>query len=141
MTRRWAVALAVLVAAMIGAPTLKADDLTGASRILCTCVQATRCLEGGDCVIDLPWNMNIPQFIEIDLASKRMSTTPASGENRATVADTLRREKGKIVLQGFENGRAFSIFVDEVSGMLSAAVAADGQAVAVFGACTPMPSK
>ena len=126
---------------VIGSPALRADDVTGANRILCTCVQATRCLEGGDCTIDLPWNMNIPQFIEVDLVSKRMSTTPASGENRATVADTLRREKGKIVLQGFENGRAFSLYIDEASGMLSAAVAADGQAVAVFGACTPMASK
>ena len=141
MTRRWTMTLAVMVLTVVGAPTLRADDLTGASRVLCTCVQATRCVEGGDCTIDLPWNMNIPQFIEVDLVSKRMSTTPASGGNRATVADTLRREKGKIVLQGFENGRAFSLFIDEASGMLSAAVAADGQAVAVFGACTPMPSK
>ena len=141
MTRRWVVAFGVLVMTIIGGSALRADDLTGATRILCTCVQATRCLEGGDCVIDLPWNLNIPQFIEIDLVSKRLGTTPASGENRATVADTLRREKGKIVLQGLENGRAFSLFIDEASGMLSAAVAADGQAVAVFGACTPVPSK
>jgi hypothetical protein len=126
---------------MAGASALYADDLTGSSRLLCTTVQATRCVEGGDCAIDLPWNMNIPQFIEVDLATKRLSTTQASGVNRASVADTLRREKGKIVLQGYENGRAFSLFIDEASGMLSAAVAAEGQAVAAFGACTPMPSK
>ena len=141
MRKALVVAGAVVLRGVIGSPALRADDVTGANRILCTCVQATRCLEGGDCTIDLPWNMNIPQFIEVDLVSKRMSTTPASGENRATVADTLRREKGKIVLQGFENGRAFSLYIDEASGMLSAAVAADGQAVAVFGACTPMASK
>lgn len=141
MDRRTVVAWGAVLLGILGAPALQADDLTGAGKILCTCVQATRCLEGGDCSIDLPWNMNIPQFIEIDLTAKRLSTTQASGENRSTVADVLRREKGKIVLQGLENGRAFSLFIDEVSGMLSAAVAADGQAVAVFGACTPMPAK
>jgi hypothetical protein len=126
---------------VVGVSAPRADDLTGKSRLLCTTVQATRCVEGGECVIDLPWNLNIPQFIEVDLTAKRLSTTQASGENRATVADTLRREKGKIVLQGYENGRAFSLFIDEASGMLSAAVAAEGQAVAAFGACTPMSSR
>jgi hypothetical protein len=126
---------------VVGVSAPRADDLTGKSRLLFTTVQATRCVEGGECVIDLPWNLNIPQFIEVDLTAKRLSTTQASGENRATVADTLRREKGKIVLQGYENGRAFSLFIDEASGMLSAAVAAEGQAVAAFGACTPMSSR
>ena len=139
MRRRWAVAIGV--AAALAAPAALADDLTGATRLLCTAVQATRCVETGDCAIDLPWNLNVPQFIEVDLTTKRLGTTPASGENRSTIADTVRREKGMIVLQGFENKRAFSIVIDEPSGMMSAAVAADGQAVAVFGACTPMAAK
>jgi hypothetical protein len=45
-----------------------------------------------------------------------------------------------IVIQGFEKGRAFSFVITEESGSLSAAVAAEGKAVAVFGACTPMPA-
>lgn len=139
MKRVWVVA--IVVATVLVAPAAVADDLTGAGKLLCTAVQATRCEATGDCVVDLPWNLNVPQFIEVDLTTKRLGTTPASGENRATVADTVRREKGTIVLQGFENGRAFSIVIDEPSGMMSAAVAADGLAVAVFGACTPMPAK
>jgi hypothetical protein len=39
-----------------------------------------------------------------------------------------------------ENGRAFSLVINESTGMLSAAVARDGKSVGVFGACTPMPS-
>jgi len=139
MRGRWIVVVAG-VAALSG-PAARADDLSEATKILCTAVQATRCTESGDCKMDLPWNLNVPQFIEVDLTTKRMSTTAASGENRATTAGTMSREKGKIVLQGVENNRAFSLFIDEASGMLTAAVAADGQAVAVFGACTPMTSK
>ncbi len=101
-------------------------------------MQATRCLESGDCVVDLPWNLKIPQFIEVDLSARKLSTTKASGENRSTKIDQLRREDGMIVLQGFERGRAFSFVINEETGVLSAAVAAQGKAVAVFGACTPM---
>jgi len=133
------VVLLVALAASAAIPAA-ADDLTGINRILCTSVQVTVCNESGDCVIDLPWNVNVPQFIEIDLPSKRMNTTKASGENRSTPIEHLRREGGTIVLQGFERGRAFSFVITEATGALSVAVAAEDKAVAVFGACTPLSS-
>lgn len=119
-------------------PAARADDLTGSNRILCTAVQVTACKDSGDCVVDLPWNLNVPQFIEVDLKTRKLSTTKASGENRATPIDTLRRDNGAIILQGFEKGRAFSIVIMEQTGAMSAAVAAEGKAVGVFGACTPI---
>jgi hypothetical protein len=116
-----------------------ADDLTGSTRFLCTSVQATACHEDGECWIDLPWNINVPQFIEVDLDARRLSTTKASGENRSTPIEHLSRDNGTIVLQGFEMGRAFSFVITEQTGQVTVAVAAEGRAVAVFGACTPMP--
>jgi hypothetical protein len=41
------------------------------------------------------------------------------------------------VLQGYENGRAFSFMIDEATGDVTAAVARETVAVSVFGACTP----
>jgi hypothetical protein len=132
------VSATMVLAAAAGA--LRADDLTGADQLLCTAVQATKCTDDGDCTQDLPWNLNVPQFIQVDLKAKRLSTTKASGENRSTPIEYLKRENGLIVLQGFERGRAFSFVIGEATGMLSAAVAAEGRAVVVFGACTTMPA-
>ena len=115
-----------------------ADDLTGATRFVCAPVQATLCIEDGECAVELPWNVNIPQFIEVDLDAKRLATTKASGENRETAIEHLRRADGTIVFHGFEVGRAFSWVIDERSGRVTAAVATDGIAVAIFGACTPL---
>ena len=132
--------LAFVLAAIASLPAAaSADDLTGQDRILCTAVEVTRCLESGSCSSELPWNLNIPQFIEIDLKAKTFSTTKASGENRATAIRTQIREEGLLVLQGFEAGRAFSFVIHEESGMASVAVARDGLTVSIFGACTPMP--
>lgn len=121
-----------------GAQTVLADDLTGSDRLLCTAVQATLCVEDGECAVDLPWNVNVPQFIEVDLAARRLATTAASGENRATPIEHLSRGDGIIVFHGFEMGRAFSWVISEPTGYLTATVASDGMAMAVFGACTPL---
>jgi hypothetical protein len=119
-------------------PVVWADDLTGSSKFLCAAVQATQCREGGECGIDLPWNLNIPQFIQVDLDAKRLSTTQASGQNRATAIAHLSRADGFIVLQGFEMGRAFSFVIAEQTGRATVTVATGGRAVVVFGACTPL---
>lgn len=115
-----------------------ADDLAGSNRVLCAAIQATSCVEDGECGIDLPRNLNIPEFIEVDLDAKRISTTRASAENRATPIEHLIREDGVIVFHGFEMGRAFTWVISEATGRATVAVAMDGASVAVFGACTPM---
>jgi hypothetical protein len=115
-----------------------ADDLKGQDRILCTAVQATVCTTDGDCTIQAPWNLNIPQFIEINLKDKTASTTAASGENRSSPLGTVSRADGLIVIQGVEAGRAFSFVITEDTGFASIAVARQTLTVSVFGACTPL---
>ena len=136
MWKMFAASLVGLLA--LPAPAVLADDLTGADRFLCTPIQATLCVEDGECAVDLPWNVNIPQFIEVDLEARRLATTAASGENRQTPIEHLRRVDGNIVFHGFEMGRAFSWVIDEASGRVTAAIATDGISVAIFGACTPV---
>jgi hypothetical protein len=136
MRARHGFALAVLVTVM--RMTVWADDLTGATRLLCASVQATVCSEDGECTIDLPWNVNIPAFIEVDLAAERLSTTTASGLNRTTSIEHLDHRDGTIVLQGYEMGRAFSWIINEATGQVTVAVAREGAAISVFGSCTPL---
>jgi hypothetical protein len=130
--------LAVML--VLAAQAVGADDLTGSDRFLCAPVQAAECFENGECGIDVPWNLNIPGFIEVDLAAMRLSTTAASGENRSTPIEHVTRRDGAIVLQGFEMGRAFSWVISEDSGHVTAAIASEGRGVTVFGACTPIAS-
>jgi len=132
------VAMSVTAAGLI-APVL-ADDLTGKQQFLCSALQVTGCVMDGECVISSASDWNIPQFIEIDLAGKTMSTTRASGENRSTPVQHLDRGNGLIVLQGHEAGRAFSFVITEATGSASVAVARDGVTVSVFAACTPVPN-
>jgi hypothetical protein len=137
MNRRFGQVLFPVLILAAAVPAM-GDNLTGANEILCTAVQATRCEIEGECQTDAPWHWNIPQFIVVDLGEEMLKTTEASGENRVTPIKNLERAGGQIILQGAEAGRAFSFVINEATGRLSVAVAAEGQAVAVFGACTPV---
>ena len=139
MRKRVVIGLLVLISASLSV-AVAADDLKGSNQVLCTAVQAMVCSQDGDCVVDNPWAFNIPQFLQVDLTEKKVSTTRASGENRASAMKTLERDDEAIYIQGVENGRAFSLVINESTGMLTAAVARDGKSVGVFGACTPMPT-
>ena len=129
--------LVVALTATLAGPAL-ADDLTGADQLLCTSVEANVCSMEGACASAPPWTFNVPQFIEVDLAERTLSTTEASGENRQTTIKNLEREGNLIFLQGVEDGRAFSFVISVSDGLASIAVARDGLTVSVFGACTPM---
>jgi len=123
---------------VLGATPALCDNLAGADRMVCAASTVIMCGEAGDCTQGSPLELNIPQFIEVDLKGKRLSTTRASGENRSTPIVSIARDAGQIILQGYEKGRAFSFVISEPTGLLSAAVARDGISVAVFGACTPV---
>jgi hypothetical protein len=80
--------------------------------------------------------------MEFDVVQKRVNTTKSSGLNRSSVIDNLKRANGQIVMQGIDNGRAYSFVVDEKSGELSAAVAINeaGCNITGFGWCTALPA-
>lgn len=130
---RGAIALALAFTAF----PARADDLTGVNRFLCAAVQATRCTEE-DCLIAAPWEWNIPEFIQVDLDAKTLSTTKASGSLRKTPIKHIERDNGLIFLQGVEGGRAFSFVITQQTGFASVAVAREGITLGVFSTCTPL---
>jgi len=130
--------LLIVLSVLVFPLTAAADDLTGQQEFLCTPVQVNVCTDDGKCVSSNPWDLNIPQFIDVNLKDKKLSTTKASGENRSTPIRNQLNEGGFLYLQGVEGGRAFSFVIEESSGFASIAVVTDGRTVTVFGACTPM---
>ena len=130
--------VSMTIAVAWGAVPAFADDLTGATKLLCASVQATACTPEEDCAVGPPWAWDIPDFIEIDLDAKSLSTTKTSEKFRTTPIKYLERSEGLIILQGVEAGRAFSFVITEATGFASVAVARDNRTVGLFGTCTPI---
>ena len=137
--KRLAIAAFGLVGLALVGPAW-ADDLTGIDRFICSAGSVSACCDDGQCASGTAAELGVPQFMEFDLTQKRVSTTKASGLNRATTIDNLKRENGIIIMQGVEYGRAYSFVVDEKQGTLSATVAVQeaGCNIIGFGTCTPM---
>ncbi len=127
--------LALLLAA--NATPAMGDSLTGSSRFTCSALESSVCSPEGECASGLPWDLNVPQFLLVDLERNTLSTTEASGEQRSTPILQQTREDGHLFLQGVEQGRAYSLVLKEDSGHATVAIALDGLTIGVFGACTP----
>lgn len=128
-------ALLISFSTFFAAGLVLADDVSDSDRLLCSASRVTLCFESGECMDTDPWELDMPQFVIIDLKKKTISTTKASGEDRSTKLQTSNDET-EFFLQGIENGRAFSFVIDQATGLLSAAISSDGATISVFGACT-----
>ena len=95
------------------------------------------CRPGEACEGGPPWNTQIPHFIVFDLDNRKIHTTEASHQSRSTEIKMLEREGGLIVIQGYEQGRAYSFVITELTGLLTASIAMDDGGVIAFGVCTP----
>lgn len=121
---------------VLAASTGLAEDLSGVDKYLCSVSQVSLCAETGECFDVQPWEIDMPQFVVIDTKRKMIATTRASAQQRSTAIANHHRDSGVIYLQGRDGGRVFSFVIDEITGLLTAAIAEDGLSLSVFGACT-----
>lgn len=126
----------VAAAGLMASGVAFADNLQGIDRLLCAVGQVVACVEEADCYPIPPSEVDVPEFVIVDVKGKVLSTTKASERNRRTPVQTVQRADGFIYLQGIDLGRAFSLVIDEATGHVTVAVSRDGVSVTVFGVCT-----
>jgi len=123
-------------AALLVIGLAQAENLEGVDKMICAAAQAQICIEHDTCYSAAPADLDVPDFVVIDLDEKTISTTRASDQNRSTVFSSVMKSDGLIHFQGLEGGRAFGIVINETTGHMTAAVLRDGLSVSVFGVCT-----
>ena len=112
-----------------------ADNLEGVDELVCATAQVQICIENDTCHSASSSDLNMPDFVVIDLRKKKISTTKASNENRSTPLTSVEKRDGLIFLQGIEGERAFSFVIDVASGKITAAISTDGVSISALGAC------
>ena len=123
------IAAAFCVAAL---PAIAAD-FDGSKPLICSAIEAHDCELGVTCLRAIAEDLNVPQFIRLDFAGKTLSA-----RGKTSKMQNYQRSAGMLILQGVENNRAFSITINEESGKLVGAIAADEEGYMIFGACTPL---
>ena len=128
--------LVTAVAGLLAGGLVQADNLEGVDEMVCAAAQVQICIENDTCYAATPAELDVPNFVVINIKKKTISTTKSSKENRSTSFTSAAKSAGLIYLQGIEGERAFSFVIDEASGHMTVAISHDGLSVSVFGACT-----
>ena len=90
------------------------------------------CFEGQADVFDLP------QFIRIDLQNKTIREVGENTRKRTSTINNFKRMDTKLIMQGIENGRSWSVIVEEETGKMTATASDEVVGFIIFGACTSL---
>jgi hypothetical protein len=114
-----------------------AASFDGSVPLICALIEVMDCEPGADCQRGAPESVNLPQFIKLNFTEKTLSTTEAAQKIETTPIKNIEQFDSRLILQGVEGGRAWSMIIAKETGKMSATVADDQVGFVVFGACTP----
>ena len=131
-----AVMLAAAALCLTPHPAGAAGKHDGSAPLLCVPIGITECGAEGECKRGTAESVNLPQFIRVDL---KAMTIRSEEQKRDSPIKSVEHMNGKLILQGAQGERGWTMLIDEDTGRLSATVVADGEGFVVFGACTMLP--
>ena len=114
-----------------------AGDFDGSVPLICATIESFECGEGADCQRGSAQSINLPQFLKINFKEKMITGTLEGGEVRTAKFKNKELLDGKLILQGVQNGKPWSILISEANGKMTLTAADEQGGFIVFGACTP----
>ena len=118
-----------LLSASMSATTAGFD---GSVPLLCAVTDTVSCDSKGECVDGSAEAVNLPVFLQIDVANRTAASVRASGEQRTSKILSVHEEAGALVLLGVEDNGGWSVAIGESSGKLTL-TAAGAVGGALFG--------
>ena len=115
---------------------LSAAVFDGSSPLLCAFTEAFECSIDRGCQEGNAEDMNIPQFIRIDVSKNKVTSAEVNEEKRESDIKNLEHNNGMLILQGVEGGRGWNVVIAEDTGHMSGTATEDEGGFIVFGACT-----
>ena len=129
-TTGWMLAWSLLALQSPSAPT----PYDGSRPLLCAATDVMACEDAKSCTRETPEAVNLPPFVRIDPARRRIEAV--DGSNRSAEIATMTSSEGRLLLQGAQNGRGWNLVVAPDTGRMSVVVGGDRVGYVVFGTCT-----
>ena len=126
-------ALSVGLLAVSLAAEGRAEGLDGTAPLVCDFVEAAQCDGAAVCRDVTLEQIDLPAVIHVDFAGKALASE--DGQRTSPIASVEALDTA-LVLQGYQNGRGWTMVVDRATGQLSATLAEVEGAFVVAGACT-----
>ena len=136
MKRLQAAGLSVTLACLaLVSPASAAGKYDGSKPMLCAVTAVSECTADGKCERSGPQEgNNLPAFLRVDLKGRLLTDNDGSG--RKTEIKTSSVVDGQLMLQGGENGKAWTMVIGSETGRWGGSIVEDDGLFAVFGVCT-----
>ncbi|MDN0077166.1 hypothetical protein QU481_20195 [Crenobacter sp. SG2303] len=108
-----------------------AADFDGSKPLLCATVDAHECFSGLVCQRSQPSDLGTPKFLSINFAKKTIA-----GPKRATPILFMSKDQNQILMQGTEQGYAWTIALDTSDGTMTVTMVNREDTLVLFGNCT-----
>lgn len=133
MSTRSCLAASILFLAPL---TAAGQTLDWPASVVCAFSDATICTPEGchQAALD---TLDLPSLIRLDLEQGVMHAVTPEHTGRTSRFEVIDRSETKIVMRGYENGRAFTGVLGE-PGTLALSAAVEGTTFSVFGRCTDL---
>ncbi len=128
--------LAILLAGFLWASPAASDPFDGSAALVCAYMQTYECNGESACQRGDADDVRIPDFIRIDFDKKTITALDEERRGETTTIRHIERSEGRIILQGVEGGRGWSLLLSEATGNTVLTVSDDQDAFVVFGECT-----
>ena len=136
MGKYQAATLCVVTACLgVTLPVAAASKYDGSTPMLCAVTAVSECTADGKCERSAPQaGNNLPTFMRVDVKGKVLRADDGSGRKTEIKASSVVDDQ--LMLQGIENGKAWSMVIKSETGKWGGSVVEDDGAFALFGACT-----
>jgi hypothetical protein len=131
------VGCALLTALGAAAPgAARSAQMDGSVPFLCAMIMATECDRWGVCDPVDPAAAGLPPFVRVNVGQKAIEATDGSGRKTPISSVTVAKEQQRLLLQGDEQGRLWSVVIGQSSGELTASILDHDGGFVVSGTCT-----
>ncbi len=134
MTKRASALLSVW--AFLSAGPASAATFDGSTELICAFMEAIECDREGTCAEGEADDVVLADFVRIDFKKKQMTLLDEERRGETTAIQRIEKLEDRLVLQGIEGARGWSLSIAHGSGDTVLAVSGDGTAFVAFGECT-----
>ncbi len=113
-----------------------AATFDGSQEVICAFMDAIECTSEGNCSQGDADDVSIADFMRIDFKKKQMLLLDEERRGETTAINRIEKFEDRLVLQGIEAARGWSLSIDQETGDFVFTVSGQGSGFVVFGECT-----
>ncbi len=134
MKKHIILALVLLCGLLFSSYGFTSDSVPTDRVLICSVLETVTCVAGDECEKGNAEDVNLPQFLSVDLKRKVITGTKVDGTQLKTEIGRIENARDKLVLQGSQLGKAWTIVFNKKTKKFVLTVTDGEVGYTVFGA-------